>query len=186
MVSEVSICNSALAKIGAPRIASLTDGSTAAQVANEQYAKIRDQVTSAHPWVFAKKRQSLALLDTTPPFGFKLAYQLPDDCLGVLEVNDELIPYKIEGRQLLCDYTGIMILYISQVTDPTLFDQTYLTALEFRLASEFAYAITQNATLAQSMYTAYKAELKEARSINSQRGGTPNTVIQDTFIRRRF
>jgi hypothetical protein len=50
MASEVSICNRALAMLGANTITSLQDGSTEANVCNAVYADARDAVLRSHPW----------------------------------------------------------------------------------------------------------------------------------------
>ena len=42
--SEVAICNSALIKIGAAEITSLSDVNKRAQLCNEQYSKLRDEL----------------------------------------------------------------------------------------------------------------------------------------------
>ena len=42
--TEVSICNSALIKVGAERITSLSDSNKRAQLCSEQYSKMRDEV----------------------------------------------------------------------------------------------------------------------------------------------
>ena len=54
-MSEVSICNSALIKLGASRIASLTEDSKEAKLCYEQYPILRDEVQASHPWNFCTK-----------------------------------------------------------------------------------------------------------------------------------
>jgi len=51
-----AICNSALLKIGASTIVSLSDSSVEAEACNEQYTKLRDELLRSHPWNFAMKR----------------------------------------------------------------------------------------------------------------------------------
>lgn len=185
-VSETSICNSALIKVGAATIASLSDGTKNANLCQEQYPKIRDQLLCAHPWNFALKRASLAPLPSVPLFDYSNTFQLPADCLRVVRISDPVLEWKIEGSQLLTDSSSVLIKYISHVTDPTLFEASFLTALEFRLSSELAYAISQNATLAQGLFETYKEELAVARSVNSQGAGTPDPVWADDWLLRRF
>lgn len=59
--SEVAICNSALIKIGAAEITSLSDVNKRAQLCNEQYSKLRDELLRSHPWNFAIARKVLSL-----------------------------------------------------------------------------------------------------------------------------
>ncbi len=105
MASIVGICNSALIKLGASTILSLTEGSKNANLCNEQYEKLRDDLLRAHPWNFAAARQKLARLADAPAFGFAYAYQLPAAFLRAIEVsgNDSGrggAAYKIEGRTI--------------------------------------------------------------------------------------
>lgn len=58
--SDVEICNSALQKLGAEDITSLSDNTRRAQLCNRQYNKIRKKLLRSHPWNFAIKRQFLS------------------------------------------------------------------------------------------------------------------------------
>jgi len=96
MASEVSICNRALAMLGANTITSLQDGSTESNVCNAVYADARDAVLRSHPWSCAIQRATLAQLSTKPVWGYDKAYSLPNDphCLSVLE-------FAIQTQRLL-------------------------------------------------------------------------------------
>jgi hypothetical protein len=69
MASETSICNSALTRIGAARITSLTDDSKQARACTASYALMRDEVLRSHPWNSAISRASVASLADAPAFG---------------------------------------------------------------------------------------------------------------------
>jgi hypothetical protein len=148
MVSVVGIVNSALIKIGADTITSLTDDSAEARAANAQYEKLRDEVLRAHPWNFAIARQSLARLAEAPPFGFTWQYQLPSDGLRVLFMNDGRAAFEIEGRRLLTDEGEAHVLYVRRVTDPNEFDAMFREALAYRIAADLAYPLANSTTLA--------------------------------------
>jgi hypothetical protein len=186
MATVVGICNSALVKVGAATITALSDDSKEARTCNEQYAKVRDAVLEAHPWRFAIKRVSLALLPTPPAFGYTNAFQLPADCLGVLHADDETIKYEVEGDQLLTDASAIKIRYIAQIVDSSKYLPLFAEAVACRLAVELAYAISSNATLAASMMSAYQGQLREARSINGQRSGSPKQVPRGSWVESRY
>ena len=79
MTSEVAICNAALAKVSNNRIASLSEGSTAGDLCNEMYERIRDRLLRRHIWNFNKKRVKLGQLAQAPVFGWTYAYRLPSD-----------------------------------------------------------------------------------------------------------
>ena len=59
-VDAEAICNSALIKIGASKIAALSDTNKRAILCNEQYPKLRDDLLRSHPWNFAIKRKVLS------------------------------------------------------------------------------------------------------------------------------
>jgi hypothetical protein len=121
-VTETSICNSALAKLGADRIVSLAADNHRARLMQEQYEKIRDDLLYSHPWNFAVKRVELAPLVDAPIFDFSYQFQLPTDCLRVIGSDlPKEAEWKIEGRLLLANYDSIKIQYIAQETDTSKF-----------------------------------------------------------------
>lgn len=184
--SEVGICNSALLKCGADRIASLTENSKPARLCKEQYAKMRDEVLVGHPWKFAIKRVELAQVEATPAFGYDYNYALPTDCLRVLpdpEYDD--LEYKIEGQYLLTNDPEFSIKYISQVTEAGYFPPLFAEALACRLAADLAYPLAQSNTLMDAMMKAYQFQLKTARSVDSQQG-TPPDLVSDQWRNARY
>jgi len=108
MADETSIANLALAKLGISPIMALTDDSKQAQFANRFYAQTRDEVLSSHRWNFAMRRDTLNRLATGPDFEWAFAYQLPTDCLRVVQLNgyepnEQQGAFAIESDQLLTD-----------------------------------------------------------------------------------
>ena len=166
MASVVGICNSALIKLGASPILSLTEGSKSANLCNEQYEKVRDDLLRAHPWNFAAARQKLARLAEAPAFGFAFAYQLPADFLRAIEVADG-IGYKIEGRKILSDAADIYLRYVRQVTDPNEMDALFREALAWRLAVDLAIPITQSNSTLELMRQGYGAAVGKARAVDA-------------------
>lgn len=179
--TSTSICNSALVKIGAERITSLTDtDSVAAILCNEQFEKIRDEVLRAHPWNFALDRASLSqVADYEDPLDeWSYKYALPSTCLRVLRTGDNA-EFKIEGRYLLSNESDVAILYIKKITDYSVYDPMALEALSLRIAVDLAYAITKSAPLAKSLMDSYRMILSEARSVDGQEGDGESHIITD-------
>ena len=175
--ADVDIVNSALVKVGAPLIVSLSDSSANAIICNEQYAKSRKKLLSSHPWNFATRRVALALTANTPVYEYDSEFLLPSDVLRVLETDlPEEEPWEVEfnvdnNKVLLCNSSAVNIKYIKDITDPTKFPPYFEEALAWLHASDIAYRITQSLTLAQSLYKAYKLEVAEARSMDAQEAG---------------
>src|SRR5688572_8267905 len=115
--SDTEICNIALGHLGEAPITSLNEDSKAAWACNLHYALTRDELLRGHRWNFAKDRVQLSELAEGPAFGWARQFQLPADCLRVLEFNDQEIgdwiseEYEIEGRRLLTDAAVARIVY---------------------------------------------------------------------------
>ena len=175
MASEVSICNRALALLGANTITSLSDGSTEANVCNAVYADARDAVLRGYPWSCAIQRATLAQLSPDPVWGFDKAYSLPNDphCLAVLELK-ETTTYRIEGRTLVCNTDTATIKYVARITDPAQFDPALVFALASRIAAEVAYALTQNRALSNDMWSMSATALIDASVADGAEVGSEN------------
>lgn len=197
MASEVDICNIALTRLGHQQITALTDNTKAAGLCTLHYARCRDSMLRAHPWNFAVKRATLALSVTTPNHEFLYQHALPEDCLKVIRSGWEadattgtavygfpglngyggtLVPYRIEGRYLLCNETVARIEYIARITDTTQFDDLFVDCLAQRLAAEIGLALTDNQALIKTAWEVYQSKLVEARLMDAQEG-TPREVV---------
>jgi len=174
MTSEVAICNAALAKVSNNRIASLTEGSTAGDLCNEMYGRIRDRLLRRHLWNFNKRRVKLARLSEAPVFGWTYAYQLPSDWLRNIAVHADAAgrnpsqAYQVEGRRILADHEDIWLVYGARVTDPNEFDEMFREALAYALAVELAVPLAKSATLRDRMAEAFETFALEAQTIDGQ------------------
>lgn len=171
MTSEVEICNLALSHIRARSINSLTETSLEAQQCKLKYEPLRDFLLRDAPWNFAQRIEPLALT-TKEVFNWVYVYQYPSSCLHVnrlilnyeeFTANDgayrarhiEDIYTPDLGRQvkyrkmnvdgslvIVANEPDLRIDYRSRVTNPNLFDPTFILALSHLLAAELAMAIT--------------------------------------------
>lgn len=184
-ITEVSICNSALIKIGQERITALDEQSKAAILCNERYPHIRDEVLEDHPWNFALVRASLSQLTDAPLFGYDYAYQKPADCLRIWKTDIDDVDYRIEGDQVLTDEDTFNCIYIKQETNPAKFSRAFAEAVAFRLAAELAYAIAQSSALQDTMMRMYEQRLRMAKSSDAQEG-SPDDLIETTWDKARY
>jgi hypothetical protein len=183
-ISRVSICNSALLKLGAERITALDGSSKEARICEEQYEKMRDLVLQDHPWNFALVRVELASTSNTPVFEWDYEFQLPVDCLRVIRMQERDYEFVVEGKKLLTNYDTCKILYISKVEYEANFTAYFAEALAMRLASDLAYNLIQNPGLAGQFLNEYKQFIRDARSIDAQEG-TPENVEDNSYILSR-
>ncbi|MEX2450200.1 MAG: hypothetical protein WD407_05030 [Rhodospirillales bacterium] len=172
MTSDVGICNSALIKIGAKTITSLTEGSKNANACNEQFGKLRDDLLRSHHWNFATKRVQLARLTETPDFGFDYAYALPSDWLRTVSVHDNdtgagTVVYRIEGARLHTDADRVYLRYIARILDPNRMPSDFQEALAALLAWEMAIPIAQSNTLSELMRQRFERTARRARSVDA-------------------
>lgn len=170
-ISQVSIANSALVKVGADRISSLSEDTRAAILINAIFEQIRDQVLRDHPWNFAMTRAALAPNATEPAFEYDYTYDLPNDCLRVYRTFPDTIDYVVEGRTILTDEAETLyVQYIYRHEDPSAWSADFAEAFAWKLASEVAYPLTQSLALAGTCREEYKRVLAEARSIDGSEG----------------
>lgn len=185
-ISDLSICNSALIKIGQETITALSDNNHRAKILSEQYSKLRDEVLVAHPWNFAIKRAELAELSEAPEFEFSKKFQLPNDCLRILTLEYPDMIWRQEGDCIVTDEPTVKIKYIQRVTDTSKFSAHFAEMLSLKIASEISYMLTNDKALMESMERKYQNFAKDARSFNAQSGGTPPNLMIDSFVKARF
>lgn len=184
-VSEVSICNSAIAKIGGQRLVSLDDANERARLFKEQYPKLRDELLQAHPWGFATKRAAPAAVVLPPNSLYSYKYQLPLDCLRVLEVEGASAKWATEDGFLIVDYPNPVIKYIAQVTDVSKFPPAFSETLAAKLAADTCYSLVQSVTLRAQLITEYEKALRLARSYNAQES-SGERVYADSWLHSRY
>ena len=174
MASVVNMCNSALNLLGASTISALTDDTKNARLCNQRYEPVRNRVFRSHAWNCLHKRVQLAQNTTAPIIEYSYAYALPSDCLRVLKIHtgttDSIasdIDYKLEGRNIVTNEGTVYIIYIAIDTDPNNYDTYLQESISHQLAADLAYAVTNNATLADKYMVRADERLREARFIDA-------------------
>ncbi|MFV0421682.1 hypothetical protein [Oleidesulfovibrio sp.] len=168
MASDVSICNKALRYIGAEEIASLSQESRSARLCAQYYPELRDELLEAHHWNFATRYAVLPQLAVTPPFGFRYAYKLPQDCLRVRRVLEAgtgvtsgLTPEAegaartfevVQGGVLYTDAMPARVVMTVRVTEATCFPALFAEALARKLAADIVVAATGSAKLFSGLH----------------------------------
>jgi len=176
MASQVEIANRALTKLGAARIISFGDDNKQARAIQSMFTIVRDAELRAHIWSFSVKRASVAALTSTPNWGFSNQYELPADCLRLIQVNDSYqgpdmsnyrnastAMYMLEGDLILTDYPApLKIRYVSRQEDPAKWDATFVEAFACRLAAEMAEDLTQSNQKRDLAWQEYRQALSTA------------------------
>lgn len=181
MATVVSICNMALARIGVSSfISNLNEASNEARVLNLFYEQMRDFALRDNDWNFARRRVVLANAGT-PPTNWAFKYTYPSDCIYARKIlmagmrnprNDQRIPFEIasEGSQrvIYTDQAQAELVYTARITDPTLYDPMFESALAFLLAAEVAMPLTVKESVANAARNGYERvkSLAAAQSAN--------------------
>ena len=178
-ISNVTIANMALIELGASRINSLTDGSKAAITCNIMFDRARDETLRTHEWNCAIERQELNQLSEGPiTDDWEHRYQLPVDppCLRVINIPDRpKATWRIEGQYLLTNESSPLIIrYIKEIKDPSLFDSLLVKAIAYRLASDIANSLSDDANKKAQMEALYDRAIAEAKSIDADESKEPN------------
>lgn len=193
-VTDVDICNLALAHLGEASITALNDGTERANACTLHYPNTRDEVLRSHRWNFALFRDTLAE-NTAPAFGWTKSYVLPEDCLRILEFNEtdagEVIgqEFAIEGGTLVTDADEANVVYVRREDDTTVYDPIFVKALALKLAvslSETIRGTTEKTGELLASYERITAPL--ARRIDSNEGRRRRGMLplNSSFIHARY
>jgi hypothetical protein len=190
MSVEVDICTSAMIKLGAEPIQSLSEDTKEARLCALQYPKIRDAVLRSAPWSFALKRVELSPLNGDLLFGDGNRFQLPQDCVKFFKLYAgegyvSTDKYKIEGDELISTLETIQGWYVTNEVDPEKYDPNFREAVACALASDLCYAITQSNNREQVLMQKAKDWIDQARSYNSQEI-SPDDFVFDEFLNARI
>lgn len=192
--SPTDICNLALAHLGEGPITSLVEDTAAARACELHYAPTREATLRSHRWNFAQARATLPRLVEAPSFGWAHQYELPADCLRVLEVNEseagDLVSeaYVIEGRRILTNADEVRLVYLRRVEDEGAFDGLFVEALALRLAIALTESIrgtTQKTAELLQRYERVTAPLARRVDANEGRRRRGSLALNSQFIRAR-
>jgi hypothetical protein len=174
--SVTGIANRALQLLGAGSILNLTDNTPEARECTRAYDACRRAELRKHVWNFAIARAALAPDALAPAFGYTYQFSLPVDCVRVLLPADAGLDWKMEGRKLLTNdaaspygtattssETVLNLAYITDVTDPTVFDPLFCEALSAAMAAAMCERLTQSNQKEAAARAAYKDAMDEAK-----------------------
>jgi len=193
ILTETSLCNQALGKIGATRIENVeSDTSIQAIQCRLHYELTRDSLLRSHWWRFASDRAKLESTDT-PDFEWDYAFDLPDDFLRMKSIYEDSISttnfrsYVIEGKLLLTNEDEMSIRYVKKVTDVTEFDPLFIEVLILQLALKFIGPLSGgNAKLQESIQKELARLWPIVKSLDSQESNTVGQCDLDIWNDARY
>jgi hypothetical protein len=197
MSSLVEIANSALDLVGQQQIMGLDDETTAARKANLHIYDAIREVLAVGRWKSAQAQSSLSRLADAPTFGWLYAYQLPNDYLAMVSVNDNdpgdvlLDLWDIQGRTLLTDETAVDLTYIKDLTstgnDINAASPWLTECFKLKLATKLAWVFQQSRTLRESLLVEYREKLRFALGRDARESRKPlvNQLSESNWLRYR-
>lgn len=178
MTTDIQMSSNALLLIGDEPISSFTEPGNGATVASALYTETYRAVLASHPWPFALKEQFLSRLSQAPDdeTGYTYAFQLPSDLIRIWKIMS-YSNYDIVGSLVYSNETTLLCRYGYQVAETEL-PPHFIKAVEYKLASDFAIAITEDFNKAQYYEQKYLSQVAQARTIESQ--GHPQVPMVDS------
>ncbi len=166
MAGKLEIINVALGRLGADPIISEIEGTKQQIIATTNFDTTRQALLREHPWNFAMTDLELARAAGTPSFKFKYAYQLPSNCLRLLEVYDTRL-YKVQGKFVFSDNEVCKARFVKDIPDPNLWDAAFTDVFGYRLAADMGYSMGVAQSNIDSLYMAAQQRMRTARHIDA-------------------
>lgn len=187
-MTELELCNAALAKLGANPITALGDGSTEGELASQLYPITIDAVLISFPWSFSLAQQQLSAAPVPPVADFTNAFSLPADVLRTISAgapgSGRGLFFRIFGAELHTDADRVVLTYQRRIA-ATDFPAYFLPTVINRLSADLCLPLTESASRAEILSRLAAAELQHARLIDSQQA-SPRAVEDFTLIAARY
>lgn len=161
-IDKITICNRALANLGEPPIQSLDQRGTSAEAMRLRYDEARLLALAGAPWGFATSYAQGVLLNLAPALGYSYAYAYPVGALRVFYIDhprgtDAPSMRVIDrpdgmGKIILTNEVAPVFVFTRDKEDPTTFDQEFIMALGWLLASMAAMPITKSEKIEQKAF----------------------------------
>jgi len=192
-MTDVQICNLALARLGDARITSLSDSTAQATYCSLFYAQTVEELQADFDWSFCRKQAGL-LGASQPLTGYSFKYSLPSDFIRALRVSgidasENFGTWEIIGTELHTNISGAVSLdYIANTTTTTQFPAIFVEALSIKLAAVLAMPLTGSKDLFGQMAELFAATiqkpafLKATEAVGRQR--STNTITTQADIVR--
>ena len=193
-LTETSICNQALGRIGANQIGNVeTDTTVPAIQCRLHYEQTRDSLIRSYTWRFASARADLTVSGTTPDFEWDFQFPLPDDFFRMKSIyenrfsDENFRSYALEGSNLLTNESEMSIRYIKKVTDVSEFDSLFVKVLILLLADVLIGPLAGgDAKIQRKIDNALDELMPAVRALDGQETNTAGRFESGTWNDARF
>lgn len=175
--TKEDIGNMALSHLGEARINNFEEKSEEAKECALWYDACRIETLEAHNWPFARVRKALVTHNEAPPDGvWGYRYQYPTQCAKVRWVvhpysrKYKRVPYQIElapealDKSILTDLESAHVVYTLNLTNVSLFDVQYITAMSHLMAARMAKALNGTEKDQRLQYQLYQGLIRFAQA----------------------
>lgn len=180
--TSIDICARALVMIGAQPITSFEDGTTEATVAASLYEDTVRDLLSRYRWRFATGQAQLSRLSAAPDARWDAAYQLPSNLLVLhaITVADNPIAYDRYQDMAYCNTSveDAVFADYSFRADENLWNPTFVVAVQYQMASLFAYSVAAQADVSDLMEKRALRQMSIARNMDAQSQTTRRLNVQ--------
>lgn len=165
-MTDVQICNLALARLGDARITSLADATAQAQYCSLFYAQTLEELQTEFDWQFCRKLASLTADPTAPAFGYARRFAVPSDFLRLIRLNgidedENFSKWEIVDGFIHTDLAApAQIEYIAHVTDAGKFPAVFIEILSAKLAVNLALPLTASKDLFAQMAEIFSSNIQ--------------------------
>ncbi len=192
-LSETSICNQSLGRIGGLQIKNVeTDTSVQAIQCRLHYEQTRDALIRSYSWRFASERATLSA-GTTPDFEWSNAFTLPTDFMFLKSIYEGRFSsinfrnYAIEQDEILTNETTMEIRYVKKVTDVLEFDPLFVKVLILLLADVLIGPLAGgDAKIQKKIDDALDKLMPAVRALDGQETNTAGRFESGTWNDARF
>ncbi len=192
-LSETSICNMALAKLGANKTLTNveTDSSFEAVQCKLHYEPTRDSLLRSYWWRFASARAEL-VATTDPDFEWSNAFTLPTDFLAMKSIyenrfsDENFRSYALEGKILLTNEDEMFIRYVKKVTDVATFDSLFVEVFVLQLSLKLTSLAGATPKIRESLKDDLKLLMPAVRALDGQETNTVGRVESVTWNDARY
>jgi hypothetical protein len=165
-MTDIQICNLALARLGDSRITALTDATAQAQFCSLFYTQTLEELQTEFDWQFCRKLASLTADATSPAFGYARRFAVPSDFLRLIRLNgidedENFSKWEIVDGFIHTDLAApAQIEYIAHVTDAAKFPAVFVEIFSAKLATNLAMPLTGSKDLFSQMAEVFSANMQ--------------------------
>lgn len=187
---EIALLNVGLMRMGSsvPIVAD-SDTTNECRVSKLIYPTVRDYVLSDFDWPFARRRVDMTSSQATSTNTlWAYQYDYPADCLKAIRIlaaaasprRDEAKPFQIMNNgtvvKIYTNEPSATLEYTSRITDTTLFDAAFASALGWALAAELCLPLKAKPEMAKGALDAYAA-IRQKQDVPGAKEGFRETQI---------